>query len=55
MKFKTAHAACTGGTVHRDGNETWKTNGQGIYDAIVHDSVASAKRYMLNNARTKAA
>lgn len=56
MKFATAHAACKGGSVHRDGNVTWKTDGTGnILEEITHASVAAAGKYMKNNARTKAA
>lgn len=54
MKFRTAHAACKGGSVHRDGSTTWKTDGTNITDVIEHKSVAEAKRYMKNTARTKA-
>lgn len=58
MKFETAHAACHGGTVHRDSNVTWKTPGgtpNEPFEVIKHESVADAKKYMKANARTKAA
>lgn len=54
MKFRTAHAACKGGKVHRDGNVTWKTDGNGqVTEHTVHDSVADAGRYMSYTATTK--
>lgn len=54
MKFKTAHAACKGGKVHRDKNVTWKTKqGTEVFEQIVHESVAAAKCYMSYTATTK--
>jgi len=56
MKFRTAHATCKGGKVHRDSNVTWKTNGNGdVSEVIHHDTVAKAKHYMSYTATTKGA
>lgn len=56
MKFRTAHATCKGGKVHRDSNVTWKTDGNGqVFDQITHASVADAGRYMSYTATTKGA
>lgn len=56
MKFKTAHATCKGGRVHRESNVTWHTNGNGdVLNEIKHATVAEAKKYMSFNAKTKGA
>lgn len=47
MKFKTQHITVkgTGFKLHRDGNTTWKTQGESnaVSETVVHESVAQAK------------